>query len=67
MAGLTGVGLLLCRCGDPQGEHLWERAHGLTVCRRAGCRCVRFTEAPFADQQVPLFEDEDAGRVVRYV
>ena len=33
---------------------------------RRHCSCVRFVAAPFEAQQVPLFEDEDAGRVVRY-
>jgi len=55
-------GLLLCRCGhprrghDPAGQCLADDLE-----RRFGhpqCGCLRFTGAPFAAQQLSLFEDD---------
>lgn len=59
----TTLGLILCRCGHSQRAH--ER--WLEACQAdgdalrwygSGCPCVRFTEAPFAAQQIPLFTVE---------
>ncbi len=54
------MNLTLCLCGHAAHEHALEQ-RGTGQCKVRRCRCLRFTEAPFDRQQMPLFEEGQCG------